>query len=114
MSEPWGLYLADALAIAGTAAMTLALTGLARFPDHFAQLHSASKALVLGTLVVLACSIGTGEVDVVLRAALVGAFLLLTYPVGTYALAAREWRERDRRAPPRGSPFPKSRSAGTR
>lgn len=95
MSE-WGLYVADAVAIAGTLAITFALTGIVRFPDHFVQLHSASMTLVVCTVMVLASSIGTGDLDLVLRAALVSGFLLLTYPVGTHALAQREWRERQR------------------
>lgn len=94
MSEELGRYVADVLAITGTVAMTVALTGLVRFPDRYVQLHAASKALIVGTLVVLASSVGSGDVDVMLRAALVGGFLLLTFPVGSYALAGREWNER--------------------
>lgn len=89
----WSLYVGDALVILGTLAMTFAFTGLLRFPNHFVQLHSASMAMVAGTIVVLASALGTGELDLVLRAALIAGLLLLTYPVGTHALAAREWRE---------------------
>lgn len=93
MSEELGFYLADALAIGGTLVMTLALSGLVRFPSHFVHLHAASMALVVGTVLVLAASVGTGDLDIMLRAALVGGFLLLTFPVGTYALAGRELKE---------------------
>jgi multicomponent Na+:H+ antiporter subunit G len=89
MSEP-RLFLADAIVLAGTIALTIAIAGQIRIPDVFAKIHAASKAVVLGVYVVLAASLATSGVDTILRALLVAIFLFLTSAVGSHALARLE------------------------
>lgn len=94
-------HAAGAIALIGTLAMTVAVFGVVRFRDDYVRLHASSKGLVTGTLVVLAGTLATGDPDIVLRAALVAGFLVLTAPVGAHALAERIHRDRAAGAPPR-------------
>lgn len=77
---------ADALVILGLAALTLTVIGLLRMDDPYARVHATAKAVVLGTLAVVAASIFTCSWSVLLEAALVGLFVLLTSAVASHAL----------------------------
>lgn len=83
----WQLILADALVIAGTLALSLAVAGILRIPDPNAKLHASSKAVVLGTLVILAASIPGAELRLLARSVLIGILLLITSAAGAHALA---------------------------
>ena len=83
----WRLILSDVFVIAGTLAMTLAVIGIVRIPNTHAKIHAAAKGVILGVLVVLSAALFASPADVVVRAILVGFFLLLTSPVGAHALA---------------------------
>jgi multicomponent Na+:H+ antiporter subunit G len=82
--RPW---LADALAILGLLVMTLAVVGMVRMPTLQARLHAAGKAVGLGIVPLLAAAATSGEPAVVARAAVVAAFVLLTAPVSSHAIA---------------------------
>ena len=79
---------------------TLGVVGLFRMPDVYTQLHAASKAVVLGIVAFLVASFAAGDGAVAARAALIGAFLLLTTPVAAHAIArAAHARGEPMRAP---------------
>ncbi len=79
--------LQNSLVILGLAIMTIGVYGVVRFPDIYTRIHAASKAVFLGVVSILAATCLAGGADVILRAILIGAFLLLTTPVASHAIA---------------------------
>lgn len=97
---PWPVLLAaDVLIVAGLVVLTLALAGLWRFDDLFARLHAVAKVGSLGLVTLLLGSFATGDWTLVARTGLVVAFLVLTSPVASYAIARAAHRRQGRRAP---------------
>jgi len=94
MIDGWRLLLADFMVFAGAIGMTLSVLGVVRIGDEYGKLHAASKGVVLGVMAILASSIFASPADVIARAVLVGAFLLLTSAVGSHALARLEHHAR--------------------
>ena len=82
----WLLYAGDALALGGTAALTLAVLGVLRFGDVRARIHAASTGAALGVVPVLLASLGTGRGGLIARALLVAIFLMVTTPIGSHAV----------------------------
>lgn len=80
---PW---LADALVILGVFIMTIGVYGVIRMPDTYTRLHAASKAVFLGVISLLLASAVTGDPKIVLRAVLIGVFLLITTPVSAHVI----------------------------
>jgi multicomponent Na+:H+ antiporter subunit G len=80
---PW---LADALVVLGVFIMTIGVYGVVRMPDTYTRLHAASKAVFLGVISLLVASLVTGDPKIVLRAVLIGVFLLLTTPVSAHVI----------------------------
>lgn len=80
-------YLADALVILGLFVMTVGVYGVIRMPDTYTRLHAASKAVFLGVISLCASSIVTGNLDIIYRAMLVAAFLLVTTPISAFVIA---------------------------
>lgn len=78
---------ADALVLFGLAVMTLAVWGMVRLGDFYLRLHAASKTVSLGLLPLLAAGMATGDAAIIARSVLIAAFLLLTTPVSTHAIA---------------------------
>ena len=75
------------LAVIGTAFACLAAVGLVRLPDLFTRMQAASKGSTLGAIgVLLAAGVHFGEADVVVRALLVVAFLMLTAPIAAHLI----------------------------
>jgi multicomponent Na+:H+ antiporter subunit G len=71
----------------GTVFLLLAAAGLLRMPDFYTRMQVATKATTLG----IACSVlaaGVWFLDwgVLIRAALIIAFIVLTTPVGAHVL----------------------------
>jgi multicomponent Na+:H+ antiporter subunit G len=100
-------WLADGLVLLGLAITTLAVLGLVRLPDVYLRLHAASKAVVLGVVPLLLAVVVVGDASMRARAVLVGAFLLLTTPVSTHAIARAATLRRARlQAPPPGAAAP--------
>ena len=86
---------ADVLVIAGVLGTTLGVYGLYRMPDVYMRLHAASKAAYIGLLVLLLAGVTTGDLEMIAKSALVAAFLVLTAPVGSHALARAAYRRRE-------------------
>ncbi|MBD0291768.1 MAG: monovalent cation/H(+) antiporter subunit G, partial [Thermoleophilia bacterium] len=92
--------LADVLVVLGVAVMTVGVYGLYRMPDVYTQLHAASKAVFLGVVSLLFASLATREPAIIARAALIGAFLVLTTPVAAHAVARAAYRRHERMRTP--------------
>ena len=80
-------YLADALVILGLWVMTVGVYGMIRMPDTYTKLHAASKAVFLGVVSLCASSVVTGDPDIIYRAALISAFLIVTTPILVFVIA---------------------------
>ncbi len=99
---------ADALVVIGLLGATLGVCGLYRMPDLYTRLHSASKAGYLGLVVLLVALVTTKDGEIIAKSALIAAFLVLTAPVGSHALARAAYRRgespRDRERGSDGGP----------
>ncbi|MBI1735391.1 MAG: monovalent cation/H(+) antiporter subunit G [Candidatus Rokubacteria bacterium] len=100
------------LMLLGSAFVLLAAVGILRLPDVFTRMHAATKPATLGVgLIIVAVAVHFGEVGIATRALLVGAFFVLTVPVGAHMIGRAayltgtplwegtvvdEWRDRTR------------------
>jgi multicomponent Na+:H+ antiporter subunit G len=84
-----------ALIALGITVTAITIYGVVRMKGLYVRLQAASKASMLGTVAILAASIGSGDGKTVARAAIVAIFLLLTTPVAAHAIAQAAYR-RDR------------------
>lgn len=84
---PW---VADALVLLGLLILTISLWGVVRMPDLYTSLHAASKGAALGLAPIMIAA-GLENVTILLRGLLVLAFLLVTTPVGSHAIARSYW-----------------------
>lgn len=82
-----GPYIADILVIFAVAIMTAGVIGLIRMPDVYTKLHAASKAVVLGAVLISLASIASGDQSVIMRVILISIALLLTTPVASHMIA---------------------------
>ena len=80
---PW---VADALVVIGVFGMTVGIYGIVRMPDVYNKLHAASKVVFLGVTMLLLASAVTSDVEIILRATLIGVFLVLTTPVSAHVV----------------------------
>ena len=80
-------YLADALVVMGVFIMTIGVYGVIRMPDTYTRLHAASKAVFLGVISLCASSVVTGDPDIIYRAVLISAFLIVTTPISAFVIA---------------------------
>ena len=80
-------YLADGLVILALWVMTVGVYGVIRMPDTYTRLHAASKAVFLGVVSLCASSVVTGDPDIIYRAILIAAFLIVTTPISTFVIA---------------------------
>ena len=104
-----------AVALIGLGLLVTGVTvfGVVRMKGLYVRLQAASKAAMLGTVAILAGSIGTGDGRTIARALIVILFLLLTTPVAAHAIVQAAYR-RDREAAeseddldrPRTTPIP--------
>ena len=85
----------DLLVLLGILVMTIGVYGVFRMPDVYTQLHAASKAVFLGVIALLAAAATTREPAIVLRAALIAVFLILTTPVAAHAIARAAYLRRE-------------------
>ncbi len=81
---PW---IADVLVILGIFVMTVGVYGIIRMPDVYTRLHAASKAVFLGVISLLLASVVTNDAEIIFRAILIAAFLILTTPVSAHVIA---------------------------
>lgn len=81
--SPW---VADALVLLGVFGMTVGIYGIVRMPDVYNKLHAASKVVFLGVTMLLIASAVTSDAEIILRAILIGVFLILTTPVSAHVV----------------------------
>lgn len=81
--SPW---VADALVLLGVFGMTVGIYGIVRMPDVYNKLHAASKVVFLGVIMLLIASAVTSDAEIILRAILIGVFLVLTTPVSAHVV----------------------------
>ncbi len=93
-------YLADALVVLGLFVMTVGVYGVIRMPDTYTRLHAASKAVFLGVISLLVASVVTGDEEIILRAALIAVFLMLTTPVSAHVIARAAYSRGERMEAP--------------
>jgi multicomponent Na+:H+ antiporter subunit G len=89
---PW---LADALVIAGLVLMSISIYGMIWMPDLYTRLHAASKGIIIGNLLQLVAAMLVGEPATIMRAVLIGLFLLLTTPVSAHIIAQAAFQQRE-------------------
>jgi multicomponent Na+:H+ antiporter subunit G len=78
-------------AAGGFAVVTGAL-GLVRFPDFYTRLHAAGVTDTAGAeLIVLAMMLQAPSWMAAVKLAFIGAFLFMTSPVATHAIAHAAW-----------------------
>lgn len=80
------------LIVVGVLVTVLSIYGVVRMTGLYARLHAASKASVMGTVAILAASIGTRDGAMIGRAIVVALFLLLTAPIAAHAIANAAYR----------------------
>jgi multicomponent Na+:H+ antiporter subunit G len=81
-------WLSGVLFIAGAALALLAGVGVLRMPDVFTRMQASTKASTLGLGCLLAgLAIRQPEVSFVVRAATIGAFMMLTSAVAAHVIA---------------------------
>ena len=95
--SPW---IADVFILLGLAVMTLGVFGVFRMPDVYGQLHAAGMASGLGAITILLASVATRDAATITDAVLVIAFLLLTAPISSHAIAWAAYRRRAAHAAP--------------
>lgn len=84
----WAVWAADALVGLAVLVMTLGVLGVARMPGIYARLHAATVVGFLGNLMLLAAaSLIAPDAATVHRSLLIAAFLVLTTPVASHAIA---------------------------
>ena len=99
-AAPW---IAEAFVVLGVVVVSIGVYGIVWLPDVYNKLHAASKVVVLGLVSFLAAAcFATGDPQVIMRAALIGAFLLLTTPVSAHAIGRAAYL-RDQRMRASGS-----------
>jgi multicomponent Na+:H+ antiporter subunit G len=74
--------------LAGSAFALLAAVGVLRMPDVFTRMQASTKASTLGLgCLLIGAALQMGDFGSVIRAASIGAFVLLTTPVAGHVIA---------------------------
>ena len=74
--------------LTGSVFALLAALGVLRMPDVFTRMQTSTKASTLGLGCLLAgAALQLGEVSLLVRLAIIGAFVLLTTPVSAHVIA---------------------------
>jgi multicomponent Na+:H+ antiporter subunit G len=81
-------WLSSGLFIAGATLGLLAGVGVLRMPDVFTRMQASTKASTLGLgCLLVAVALRNPELSLVLRAASIAAFMLMTTAVGAHVIA---------------------------
>ncbi len=81
-----------ALIALGVSVIGVTVYGVIRLRGLYPRLQAASKGAMLGTVAILAASIGTGDGETIGRCVVVALFLLLTTPVAAHAIGQAAYR----------------------
>jgi multicomponent Na+:H+ antiporter subunit G len=65
-------------------------------PDTYTKLHSMCKAVFLGVVSLCASSFVTGDPEIIFRAILIAAFLLVTTPISALVIARSAFLQAER------------------
>ena len=76
-----------ALLLLGLLLLTISLIGLLRLPDTYSQLHAQGLATGPGVIAVLASSVATENAAIITFAVLAIAFIAVTSPTASNAIA---------------------------
>lgn len=76
----------------GLVVISVAVLGVVRLPDLYSRLHAASKAVFLGVIALLAAAAIARGGAIASRALLAAAFLVVSAPVSSHAIAWAAWR----------------------
>ena len=88
--------IADVVVLLGLVVCTLAVTGVARFPDVYTQLHAAGKAAFLGVSMILLAAALTGGGALWSRVVLIAVLLTITSPVAAHVVGQAAHRRGER------------------
>ncbi len=81
------------LMVLGLAFEVVGCLGLVRLPDFYSRMQAATKCVALGTMLIIVGAVVTvGTVPALVKGSLCLAFLLLTSPTGSHALARAAYR----------------------
>jgi monovalent cation/proton antiporter MnhG/PhaG subunit len=86
---------ATGLLALGLIVTTVGVYGVLRMPDVYSQLHAAGMASGVGVIAIVLASVATRDAATITSAALVIAFLLLTAPISSHAIAWAAYRRRE-------------------
>lgn len=93
-------FVADGMVILGVLVMTIGVYGVIRMPDAYTKLHATSKAVFLGVVSLCAASLVTGQPDIIYRAILIAAFLVVTTPISAFVIARAAYLRGERMEAP--------------
>jgi monovalent cation/proton antiporter MnhG/PhaG subunit len=85
------------LLLLGLTLLTISLVGVLRLPGTYGQLHAQGLATGPGVIAILASSIATENAATITFAVLAIAFIALTSPVASHAIARAAHRRSRRR-----------------
>ena len=81
------------LLLGGSLLSLIAAIGLVKLPDVFTRMHASTKAGTLGIeFVMIALALNSGEMDVIIKAAAIVLFIVLTAPVAAHMLGRTAYR----------------------
>ncbi len=92
MTTPVLAWLASFLLLAGALISLLGAIGLVRLPDSYSRMHAASKAGVLGAVLVLSGVAAASNAEVALELLLGVLVLLASAPLAAHLLSRAAYR----------------------
>ena len=92
MTTPVLAWLASFLLLAGALISLLGAIGLVRLPDSYSRMHAASKAGVLGAVLVLSGVAAASNAEVALEVLLGVLVLLASAPLAAHLLSRAAYR----------------------
>jgi multicomponent Na+:H+ antiporter subunit G len=85
------------LLLIGLVLLTISVVGVLRLPDTYSQLHAQGLATGPGVIAIFASSVATENAAIITFAVLGIAFMALTSPVSSHAIARAAHRRGSRR-----------------